>query len=230
MARGTALVTGGNRGIGFEVARQLGEAGLRVLLCARDSEAGRSAAATLRDAGVDVHFEYLDLCRTATIDSLLDRLHRYRIEVDVLVNAAGVWGGGELRDSTETLLREAMEVHFFGPWRLACGMLGGMTVRGYGRITNLTSGYGTFAGGMSGPGTYAVSKAAGNALTRRLAGEVSGNVFVNAVDPGWVRTRMGGPKAPRAPADAAADVVNAALSDRTDHNGVLLRYGEIVPW
>lgn len=230
MARGTALVTGGNRGIGFEVARQLGEAGLTVLLCARDSEAGRASAGSLRDADLDVHFEYLDLCRSATIASLLDRLHRYRVEVDVLVNAAGVWAGGELRETGEGALREAMEVHFFGPWRLAVGVLGGMTARDFGRVTSLTSGYGTFAGGLAGPGGYAVSKSATNALTRRLAREVSGNVRINAVDPGWVRTRMGGPGAPRSSGEAAGDVVEAVLSDRPEHHGVLLRYGEIVPW
>ena len=196
----TALVTGGNRGIGFEAARQLAEAGLRVVLTSRHPEAGREAAGRL---GVD-HLQ-LDLTDETSVDELAERLP----EVDVLVNNAGVLldeGRGVL-DLDERTLRRTFEANFFGPFRTTSRFLPGMIERGYGRVVNVSSGAGQITEMTSYSPAYSMSKAALNALTRQFALGARGDVKVNAMCPGWVRTDMGGSAAPRSPEQGADTIV-----------------------
>ena len=105
-----------------------------------------------------------------------------------------------------------------------------MLAKGDGRIVNLSSGYGCFSEGLEGPAAYAISKAALNAATLKLSELCRGDVKVVAVDPGWVRTRMGGDAAPRPVADATADVVWAATLPPEAPNGVLFRRREVAQW
>jgi NAD(P)-dependent dehydrogenase (short-subunit alcohol dehydrogenase family) len=225
-----ALVTGGNRGIGLEVVRQLLQRGLDVVLASRDRRAGEEAARALAPEGLTPRVETLDVSSESSVRDCASRLDRAGVIVDVLVNNAGVYPRGDLLADSPDALAEAMNVNFFGAVRAARAWMPGMLRRGYGRIVNLSSGYGSFAEGLGGPPAYAVSKAALNALTVRLASAAHGDVKVNAVCPGWVRTRMGGGAAPRSMREGAEGVVWLATVDAAGPNGGFFRDRRPVPW
>ena len=200
----TALVTGANRGIGLEAARHLGEAGLEVVLTARDPGAGRAAAAEL-----GARFEQLDVASDESVRECAARLDRDGVAVDVLVNNAGVLLSGGILDVDDALVRETLETNLLGPLRTARAFMPPMLARGYGRVVNVSSGSGSLNEASSYTPAYAISKAALNMLTRQLAFAAEGrrDVKVNAMCPGWVRTDMGGRAAPRTPAEGADTIV-----------------------
>jgi NAD(P)-dependent dehydrogenase (short-subunit alcohol dehydrogenase family) len=206
----TALVTGANRGLGFEAARQLAQAGLQVVLTARDVGAGVKATEQLQGDGHKVFFEHLDVAEPGSVELVAARLADDGVHVDVLVNNAGVLldeGGGAL-DISDELLRDTLETNLFGPLRTSRAFLPGMVARGYGRVVYVSSGAGQITDMTSYSPAYSLSKAALNALTRQLALAVpSEQVKVNAVCPGWVRTDMGGSSAPRSTEDAVDTIV-----------------------
>lgn len=187
----TALITGANRGIGLAIARQLAERGNSVLLGSRDPEAGKNAAETLRDLDVDAAAIHIDLTAPATIEAAVKEIEASGRHVDVLVNNAGVLHQKPLLEMTDSEIAESIAVHLTGPIRLIRLLVPNMIARGYGRIVNLSSGWGSFGEGMDGPGAYGVTKAALNAMTARLAKQLPPSIKVNAICPGWVRTRMG---------------------------------------
>jgi NAD(P)-dependent dehydrogenase (short-subunit alcohol dehydrogenase family) len=231
MATPTALVTGGNRGIGFEVCRQLGEMGYGVIVGSRNGPAGDEAAEALRQQGIDAMGLVLDVASPESIDQAMADLQARGVAVDVLVNNAGIYPEGDLKAVAMATVREAMEVAFFGPLALARALLPGMERAGFGRIVNVSSGLGQITDGLDGgPGAYAVSKTAMNALTNRLASEVSGDIKVNSVCPGWVKTRMGGEGAHREVKDGAAGVVWAATLPADGPTGGFFRDGRPIPW
>jgi len=217
-----ALVTGANRGIGIEVSRQLAQAGMRVLLGARDLVKGEAAARALVREGLSVEAVALDVTDAATIKALNAQLD----SVDVLVNNAGVD-----YDTDQTVLsadlarvRRTFETNLFGAWAAAQACAPGMRARRWGRIVNVSSGAGSLASMGRGPPGYSASKAALNALTRLLAGELKGSgVLVNSVCPGWVATDMG--RGGRPVRDGAAGVVWAATLPDDGPTGGFFRDG-----
>jgi NAD(P)-dependent dehydrogenase (short-subunit alcohol dehydrogenase family) len=200
----TALVTGANRGIGFEAARQLAPAGLDVILTARDPAAGQAAAKEL-----GVRFEQLDVSSDESVRDCAARLEHDGVAVDVLVNNAGVLQSGAILDIGDDLLRNTLEVNLLGPLRTARVFLPPMLERGYGRLVNVSSGAGSVSEAGAYTPAYSISKAALNMLTRQLAfaAEGHGDVKVNAMCPGWVRTDMGGGSAPRSPEEGVDTLV-----------------------
>jgi NAD(P)-dependent dehydrogenase (short-subunit alcohol dehydrogenase family) len=226
----TVLVTGANRGIGFAIARQLGELGNSVLLGSRDLKAGEDAAASLRRLGVDVTPIQLDLAVATKIDAAVDDVQESGRSVDVLINNAGVLHEKPLLELTDAEIAESIAVHLTGPIRLIRSVVPGMIARGYGRIVNLSSGWGSFAEGMDGPGAYGITKAALNALTVRLAKELPPSVKVNSMCPGWVRTRMGGDEATRTPDEGADTAVWLATLPDDGPTGGFFRDRLPVEW
>jgi NAD(P)-dependent dehydrogenase (short-subunit alcohol dehydrogenase family) len=226
----TALVTGANRGIGFEVCRQLGQRGLKIILTGRDPESVENAAAAIALEGISVLHEVVDASSRESVEQCSRRLAQAGAEIDVLVNNAGVYLAGELLSMPAQLLQESLNINFWGALWTARAFIPGMLQRGYGRVVNVSSGYGSFAEGLEGPPAYSLSKAALNALTVRLASEVSGNVRVNAACPGWVRTRMGGQEAPLSVGAGADTIVWLATLPKTGPNGGFYRDRKRIQW
>jgi len=206
-----ALVTGGNRGIGFEICRQLAADGLSVILGARDGGQGKAAAKTLQDEGLSVEFHRLDVTSCRSIRACVAAVTERRGRIDVLVNNAGVLldpRGTRFLDSKLDTYRETLEANLYGPLQLAQAVIPSMKAKRYGRIVNVSSALGQLSDMGTGTPAYRLSKTALNALTRILAAEFHGsNILVNSMSPGWVRTRMGGEGAPRTPAEGADTAV-----------------------
>lgn len=229
--RRTALVTGGNRGIGLEISRGLARAGCCVVLAARDPDLGERAARELRSGGGEVRAVRLDVAEAGSIDTCCDLLDRDRLAVDILVNNAGVYGGESLLGASEDEIQMGLETNLLGPLRLCRRLIPAMRRRGYGRVVNVSSGLGQISAGLSGgAGVYNVTKAALNALTMRLALEAGPSVKVNAMCPGWVRTRMGGESAPRTPEQGADTAVWLALLPEDGPTGGFFRDRQPIPW
>jgi NAD(P)-dependent dehydrogenase (short-subunit alcohol dehydrogenase family) len=208
-----ALVTGANRGIGLEVCRQLGKQGLRVILTARSRNKAESAVASLRQDGLDIVSALMDAADAESVRACSRDVASRIGDVDVLVNNAAVLlaENADLLDTPIGVFRDTFETNVWGPLMVCQEFVPSMIKRGYGRVVNVSSG----AGQLSSMGTYApaysISKAALNALTIQLAAATNGTgVLVNCVDPGWVRTRMGGSSAPRSVEKGAETIAWAA--------------------
>jgi len=225
----TALVTGGNRGIGLEACRQLAKSGLRVVLTARDAVRGEEAAKTLRDENLEVLFEQLDVADGGSVEACARRLSEGGTVIDVLVNNAGVYPTEGVFSVDEETFGRALNINTLGPFRTCRAFVPAMVRRGYGRVVNVSSGGGSFGEGI-GPVAYGASKAALNALTVKVAEAVRGDVKANAMCPGWVRTDMGGAGAPRSPEQAVDTLLWLATLPPDGPNGGFFRDRRPIPW
>jgi NAD(P)-dependent dehydrogenase (short-subunit alcohol dehydrogenase family) len=225
------LVTGANRGIGRELARQLALRGDTVVLTARDlAKAERTAAAL--PGHERVLARRLDVTDPASIQRVAADLDRRYGRLDVLVNNAAIHYDTWQQASTADLrvVREALEVNLLGAWQTSLAFLPLLRRSGHGRIVNVSSEAGSLAIMDGGTPAYNVSKAALNALTRMLAGELRRDrVLVNAVCPGWVATDMGGPGG-RPVAEGAASVLWAVDLPDDGPTGGFYRDGHPLPW
>ncbi|CAM5257414.1 SDR family NAD(P)-dependent oxidoreductase [Streptomyces aurantiogriseus] len=228
----TALVTGGARGIGAEICRQLADRGLKVLVAARKREAAEEVCGRIGPAAVPLA---LDVSSAVSVAEAVNEAVGRFGAIDVLVNNAGVSldASRTALNLDEEALHATLETNLLGAWRLAGAVVPGMVRAGYGRVVNVTSSYGSLALMDSGRHpTYRVSKTALNALTRMLAAEVAGTgVLVNAADPGWTRSGMGGPSAPRGPEEGAdTPVWLATLPEGDGTTGGLFADRRPLPW
>lgn len=233
MSARTAVVTGGNRGIGYETCRQLAGLGYRVVLTGRDVSQGMAAAERLRQQGGDIVYRPLDVTSHLHVMDLFHYVRRNFGGADVLVNSAAVYpdeGRTPLEVEVE-VYRTTMDVNLYGPLMLCRAFMPLMLERGYGRVVNVSSGAGQISSMVADTPSYRLSKLALNGLTLMLADEVRGsNVLVNAVCPGWVRTEMGGPTAPRSVEQGADGVAWLATLPDGGPNGGFFRDRRPIEW
>ena len=229
-----AIVSGGNRGIGYEICRELAQLGFRVMLTARVAAKGKAACKTLREDGLCVEYHQLDVTRARSIDALATFVKKRFGRADILVNNAGIMidpRGERFVNSDLKTYHATFETNVLGPLALTQALLPLMRERGYGRIVNLSSGLGQLAEMDAGTPAYRLSKTALNALTRIVAAETRGaNILVNSMCPGWVRTDMGGPNAPRSVARGAATAVWLATLPDHGPTGRFFRDRRALAW
>jgi NAD(P)-dependent dehydrogenase (short-subunit alcohol dehydrogenase family) len=224
-----ALVSGGNRGIGLEVCRQLAADGWTVVLGSRDPERGAWAAA---EVGGEVLPCQLDVSDPASVDGAASFARDHAGGLDALVNNAAIhydtWQRAESADLA--VVREALEVNLLGAWALAQACLPMLRRSEHARIVNVSSGAGALRDMGGGAPAYSLSKAALNALTLMLADDLRADgILVNAVCPGWVATDMGGPGG-RPVAEGAASVVWGVTLPDDGPTGGFFRDGRRIDW
>jgi NAD(P)-dependent dehydrogenase (short-subunit alcohol dehydrogenase family) len=232
-----ALVTGANRGIGLEIVRQLARRGMTAVLAARCLAKGKAAAAGLSAEGIEAPVIGLDVADSDSVQAAVaDILGRFG-RIDVLVNNAGILEEGfhpedaSVFDAPIDRVVKTFATNTVGPLRLIEAFVPGMRDRGYGRVVNLSSGAGQLSDMGAGYPAYRMSKAALNALTRITAAELGpGNVKINAMCPGWVRTEMGGPNATRTVEKGAETAVWLATLPADGPSGGFFRDMKPIAW
>ena len=229
-----ALVSGGNRGLGLEVSRQLAARGITVLLGSRSLTAGEKVARQLRHEGGDVVAVKLDVTSDSDVADLAMHIDTSYHRLDILVNNAGAFFDIDKRASNADLsiVRSALDTNLLGAWRLTEAMLPLMQRHNYGRVVNVSSTCGAIEMEGENCPAYRISKTALNGYTRMLAAELKGSgVLVNAVCPGWVATDMGG-SGGRPVAEGAEGIVWAAcLSPQQGNlNGRFFRDKQPIAW
>jgi NAD(P)-dependent dehydrogenase (short-subunit alcohol dehydrogenase family) len=232
-ARGrVVVVSGANRGIGREVARQLALRGDTVILGARDLTKGEQAAAQLAREGAVTLPRQLDVTDPASVERLAAALADQYGRVDALVNNAAINYDTWQRASTADLevVRQTLDTNLLGAWRVTLALLPLLRGSAHPRVVNVSSGAGALAAMGAGTPAYSVSKAALNALTRILAAELRADgILVNAVCPGWVATDMGGPGG-RPVTDGAASILWGIDLPDTGPSGGFFRDGRPLRW
>ncbi|MFL6520868.1 MAG: SDR family oxidoreductase [Chthoniobacterales bacterium] len=227
----TALITGANKGIGFEVARELARMGLRVFIGARKVEAGRAAAEKLKADG-DIEFLEIDVSDADSIRRAADDLAGHTDRLDVLVNNAGILLDDD-KDAlaiTPEIFEATLRTNTLGPWLVAQAFAPLLKKSREPRIVNVSSGGGQLEDGADGwAPAYCVSKTALNGVTVQLAAALP-KCAVNSVCPGWVRTDMGGENANRSVAEGAATIVWLATDAPHDLTGKFVKDRKVIPW
>jgi NAD(P)-dependent dehydrogenase (short-subunit alcohol dehydrogenase family) len=228
-----AVVTGGNRGIGFELCKELSKVGFSVVLTSRDEEQGKQAVAKLSSDKKNIVYHKLDVTNGKDIESLRDWILKMYGKVDILINNAGIYldEGTSVFNVDEKIVKQTLDVNFYGAFNMCRALVPIMRQNGYGRIVNISSGYGAMSEMAGYHAAYRISKAALNALTLIMADELrDGDIKVNAVCPGWVNTDMGGNMAPVSAEKAAKDIVHVALMDEAGPTGSFFRHKKPIEW
>ncbi|MDN3238746.1 SDR family oxidoreductase [Glycomyces tritici] len=243
-----ALVTGANKGIGFHIARALGKQGHTVLVGARSEERGETAAAALREEGLDARFLHLDVTDETSVAAAAKRVEDDFDHLDILVNNAGIaladgdWNTSELTVATA---RKVFETNVIGVISVTNALLPLIRRAGAGRIVNVSSEVGSL-GFMTDPnqpfasmqaGAYGASKSALNMLTVSWSKELEPTgIKINAMTPGYTATDLNGNQGTRRPEDAAGAAVELALIGEDGPNGGFFQEGNeyfdtaVVPW
>ena len=242
-AKKVALITGANKGLGFEMARQLGQAVVTVVLAARDPQKGEAAAGKLRGEGLDVQFLKLDVTNPADYRAAGAFLEEKFGRLDILINNAGIspeaLGSGKVSTTTAEVIHKTFETNFFAPLALTQAVLPLLSKSDAGRIVNMSSILGSQAL-HSNPQSpiynfkslsYDASKAALNSFTIHLAYELQGTkIKVNSAHPGWVKTDMGTDAAPMEIPEGGKTGVALALLGEDGPTGGFFHLGKPLPW
>ena len=237
-----ALITGANKGIGFETARQLGQQQITILLGSRDASKGEKAAAALRSEGLDARALPLDVADKGSIQAAVQNVSKQFGLLDILINNAGVMVDDQTKKVSEQSLatwRATFETNVFGLIATTQAFLPLLRKSEAGRIVNLSSilGSNTLHTDPKSPiydfklPAYNVSKSAVNAYTVQLAYELRNTpIKVNAAHPGWVKTEMGGEGATMEIVDGAKTSVMLATLPADGLNGAYVHLGQTLPW
>lgn len=237
-----ALVTGANKGLGLETARQLAEEGFTVLMASRNKERGTTAVQKLKEEGLDVEFVQLEVTSEAEVDALINHIDTTYGKLDVLVNNAGIMHAGEPTGVNTAeivkaeVLKETFDVNFFSLVSLTQKMLPLLRKSESGRIINVSSilGSNTVQSDETSPWSgikpfaYNASKSALNSFTVHLAAALKDTkIKVNSAHPGWVKTELGGKNAPLEAPEGAKTSVRLSSADFT---GKFVHNGEEIAW
>jgi NAD(P)-dependent dehydrogenase (short-subunit alcohol dehydrogenase family) len=228
----TALVTGANKGIGREVARQLAGKGFHVFVGARNPAAGREATDELAKRGGKVTFLELDIADNASAIAAARELSKTTNHLDVLVNNAGIMLDGDdaILKISDELFRKTIETNALGALRVTRAFAPLLAKSKAPRVINVSSGGGQLTGGADGwSPAYCISKTALNGVTSQLAAALP-KFAVNSVCPGWVRTDMGGRNATRSVEEGADTIVWLAAEAPQEFTGKFLRDRKEIPW
>ncbi len=239
-----ALITGANKGIGFETARQLGKLGITVIVGSRDAARGEAAAAKLRAEGIDAQPLKLDVTQPKDRDAAVKLIQEKFGKLDILVNNAGIaeeggWGNNSTSSTSAETLKKTFETNLFAPVALTQVLLPFIRKSPAGRIVNLSSilASNTLHSDPQSPiynskaFAYDASKSALNAFTIHLAHELQNtNIKVNSAHPGWVKTDMGTDAAPMEIVDGAKTSVALATLPKDGPNGAFIHLGKTLPW
>ncbi|MGI9404866.1 MAG: SDR family NAD(P)-dependent oxidoreductase [Hyphomicrobiaceae bacterium] len=237
-----ALVTGGNRGLGFAACEKLAGAGYDVALTARDQGKADAAAGKLAAGGVTVEGFALDVLDTANVREAVRKVYERFGRIDVLINNAGIYperdrytGDGRPAQNLATdpdMILATLDANTVGPYRVLQAVLPIMREQGYGRIVNVSSQMARLSEMNDGSPGYRISKTAVNGLTALVAAELAGeaNIKVNAADPGWVRTDMGGEAADRNIDEGVDTIVWLAMLEDDGPTGGFFRDRQATAW
>ena len=240
-----ALITGANKGLGFETSRQLAQMGIKVLMGARDKNRGAAAVKKLQAEGLDVELMQLDVTDSDQIGQVRTMIENKFGRLDILVNNAGIAHDGDpfFSNSAAAVSRKALgetfDVNFFGMVELTQALLPIIRKSTAGRIVNLSSLLGSLTlhsdpqGGLDDvkPLAYDASKAAVNQFTIHLAALLKDTpIKVNSAHPGWVKTDLGGDQAPMEVEEGARTSVTLASLDDDGPSGGFFHMGKSLPW
>lgn len=234
MNKKTAVVTGANKGIGFEISRQLGRKGFHVIMTGRNEALLKAAAEKLSKEKLDVRTETLDVSSPESILKFKAFIEKEYGAIDVLINNAAIFvdrdpGASVLTADVENI-QKTLETNVYGPLLLSQSLALNLAKK-KGRIINLSSGMGQLKDMQGDYPAYRISKTALNALTRMLASELAkSNVAVFSMCPGWVKTDMGGPNAERTPEQGADTAVWLATEAPFSLTGGFYRDRKSIPW
>ena len=239
-----ALVTGANKGIGFETAKQLAQQNIKVLLGARNETEGKKAEGVLRGLSLDVTYIKLDISDSADIENVKSYIESEYGALDILINNAAVfldsaWFGNNTETVTLQTLRDTFDINYFGTVELTQALLPAIKKSEAGRIVNISSLSGSFGVHLNEahwlyalkPYAYSASKTALNQFTVFLAHALrETKIKVNAANPGWVKTSIGSDQAPLTPEEGAKTGVALAMLDDNGSTGTFSESGELLPW
>jgi NAD(P)-dependent dehydrogenase (short-subunit alcohol dehydrogenase family) len=228
----TALITGANKGIGHEVARQLAAKEFHVFVGARNAKAGRKAAAEIAKKGGKTTFLEIDVADNDSVTAAAREFSNIESHLDVLVNNAGVVVDGDeaILEISDELLRETLETNALGALRVIRAFVALLRKSKTPRVINVSSSSGQLTDGADGwAPAYSISKTALNGVTVQLAAALP-KFAVNSVCPGWVRTDMGGENASRSVEEGADTIVWLATEAPQDLTGKFLRDRKEIPW
>ena len=228
----TALVTGANKGIGYEVARQLAGKGFQVFVGARNRDAGQKAVAKIAEEGGKAIFLEIDVADNPSVTVAARKFAKAADHLDVLVNNAGIIldGDNAILEISDELLRKTLETNTLGALRVARASVPLLRKSKVPRVINVSSGGGQLTGGADGwSPAYCISKTALNSVTLQLATALP-KFAVNSVCPGWVRTDMGGQDASRSVEESADTIVWLAADASQKITGKFLRDRKEIPW